>query len=117
MVDVDANVDMSEYYITELPISFGRINGYFNVLYSDLTTLKGSPDYIGGYFNCKNNNLVSLDYFPQTILGKIHLDGNYIGLNEFIKLFNLGYTPDQIKYEENLYILYRKFIVNKICNE
>lgn len=45
------------------------INGSFNCMNLNLTSLKGSPLYIYGDFLCSLNNLLNLEYGPKFVLG------------------------------------------------
>lgn len=62
-VDVDGNVNMSGFGLTEIPIKFGTVSGCFDCSDNNLTTLKNCPDYIKGDFNIEGNNLT--DYFKN----------------------------------------------------
>jgi hypothetical protein len=64
-VDVDGNVFMDgrNRNITEIPVKFGKIEGWFSCADSNLTTLKNCPDSIVFDFYCEKNNLT--DYFKS----------------------------------------------------
>jgi hypothetical protein len=66
-VDVDGNVDLSSMDLTEIPLKFGRVGGYFYCSNNKLTTLKGSPREVGGNFNCINNQLKTLEGGPREV--------------------------------------------------
>ncbi len=59
-VDVKGNVSMRHNNLSEIPVPFGRVEGYFDCSYNQLTTLKNLPKYIGGSFNCSYNQLTTL---------------------------------------------------------
>ena len=59
-VDVKGNVDMSEMNLTEIPVKFGKVEGYFNCSNNQLTSLKNLPNYILTSFDCSHNKLTSL---------------------------------------------------------
>ncbi len=65
---VDAyNVDLSWRNLTELPLNFGEITGFFSCVHNKLTTLKGCPVRVNGSFDCSCNKLTKLDYLPDYI--------------------------------------------------
>ena len=68
-IDVNGDVDLSEKGLTELPLVFNRVNGYFNCSYNKLTTLEGCPKWIGGWFSCHDNQLTSLEFSPDYVGG------------------------------------------------
>lgn len=53
--------------MTELPIKFGKVEGSFFCNGNDLTSLKGSPEYVSGSFWCSQNLLTTLDGAPRFI--------------------------------------------------
>jgi hypothetical protein len=62
-VYVDSSVDMSGGMFTEIPVKFGKVEGYFNCSRNNLTTLENCPTYVGGGFIVGGNNLT--DYFKS----------------------------------------------------
>ena len=66
-VDVDGDVFMDYRNLTEIPIKFGRVNGYFSCSENQLTTLKNSPTSVGEDFWCSYNNLTSLEGCPISV--------------------------------------------------
>jgi hypothetical protein len=143
-IDVDGDVDLSDEGLTELPLSFNRVTGYFdcggNILttlkgsprwvgdsfrcsYNDLTSLKGCPRWIGGNFNCYNNRLTSLEFSPDYIGGYFdcqcnNLTNNYcdteIGSKFYTSLKKDGLTEDNYNEWRKLYK--RKLILDDIFN-
>ena len=80
-IDVDGRVDLSYKKLTELPLTFNRVTGYFYCNNNNLTSLKGSPRWTGDFF-CSNNNLTSLEFSPDYVSGgfycrKNNLTDNY----------------------------------------
>lgn len=71
--------------LTEIPVQFGRVDGYFDCAGNKLTTLKGAPTIVGGFFGCNNNVLTSLEGGPQLV-------GGYYACS-FNKLTNLIGAP------------------------
>jgi hypothetical protein len=68
-IDVNGDVNLSGFYLTELPLTFNKVSGYFNCGMNKLTSLKGSPRWIGGYFDCRYNRLTSLEFSPDYVGG------------------------------------------------
>ena len=88
-IDVDGNVDFEEKDIEEIPVQFGKVSGYFDCSWNNLTSLKGSPRWVGGYFRCNNKNkLTSLKYCPKYIGGRFTFFNN--------KIENLDYFPEYV---------------------
>jgi hypothetical protein len=75
-IDVDGDVDLSDYNLTELPLKFNIVSGYFDCSYNKLTSLDGCPNHVGGHFYCDNNELTYLDGYPSYIVGKFYCYGN-----------------------------------------
>jgi hypothetical protein len=69
LVDVDGDVDLSQYRLTKIPINFGRVRGYFYCYNNELTTLEGSPREVVGDFHCNNNGLTTLKGAPNRVVG------------------------------------------------
>jgi hypothetical protein len=87
-IDVDGNVDLLWYRLTELPLNFNRVTGYFNCSRNKLTSLKGSPRWVGGYFYCSHNQLTSLEFSPDYVGGYFSCYNNY--------LTSLEFSPDYV---------------------
>jgi hypothetical protein len=68
-IDVNGDVDLAGFDLTELPLTFNKVNGYFNCSYNKLTTLEGCPKWIGGWFSCHDNQLTSLEFSPDYVGG------------------------------------------------
>jgi hypothetical protein len=71
-IDVDGDVNFHHNELTELPIRFNKVTGYFDCGYNRLTTLKGSPKWVGGDFDCYNNQLTSLEFSPEYVGGDFY---------------------------------------------
>lgn len=88
IVNVNGNVSIDYHNLTELPIRFGKVSGFFDCQgnglttlegcphtvngmfvcqYNQLTTLEGGPKYVGGYYDCSNNQLTSLKGSPDKL--------------------------------------------------
>jgi len=50
-------------------VKFGKVSGYFDCRFNNLTSLEGAPQKVGGNFNCNDNNLTSLEGAPQEVGG------------------------------------------------
>ena len=70
-IDVNGGVTFFNKGLTELPLRFNRVSGYFSCMLNNLTTLDGSPNEVYGNFDCSGNSLVNLDGGPSMV------DGNY----------------------------------------
>ena len=88
-IDVDGNVDLEDKGLTELPLNFNKVSGYFDCNYNKLTTLKGSPKYVGYNFFCGYNELTSLKYSPEKVGGDFSCGSN-------IDLTSLEYSPKEV---------------------
>ena len=66
-VDVDGSVYLDYCKLTELPLKFGTVTGWFNCSRNLLTTLEGSPKVVYGSFTCNNNRLTSLEEGPENV--------------------------------------------------
>ena len=66
-IDVNGSVYLYGKGLTELPLTFNRVSGYFNCVRNRLTSLKGCPRWVGGYFRCNYNNLTSLEFGPDYV--------------------------------------------------
>ncbi len=71
-LDVDDSVDLYNIELTELPLKFGRVTGYFDCTANKLTSLEGAPTEVVGYFDCRKNMLTSLKGAP------IKVGGNFL---------------------------------------
>ena len=70
-IDVDGDVSLNYKNLTELPLRFNKVTGYFYCRFNQLTTLKGSPRWVGGSFYCNYNQLTILPILPvqELIMG------------------------------------------------
>ncbi len=91
-VDIEGKVDMTNMKLTEIPVKFGRVGGYFDCSFNNLTTLKNCPDYISGSFYVHRNHLTSLEFAPTQI-----------GLSFWIRENNLTDYFKTIKGKDFLY--------------
>jgi hypothetical protein len=66
-IDVDGNVILYDNRLTELPLKFRMVSGYFACDHNQLTNLLGSPISVGRDFYCHDNSLTSLDGCPQSV--------------------------------------------------
>jgi hypothetical protein len=66
-IDVDGNVNLYKKGLKELPLKFGKVSGYFECSYNELTTLEGAPKEVGGRFDCGRNQLTTLEGAPKEV--------------------------------------------------
>ena len=64
-IDVVGDIKLWDRDLIELPLKFGRVDGYFDFSHNNLTTLEGCPREVGGYFNCMYNKLTTLEGAPR----------------------------------------------------
>ena len=109
-VDVDGSVYLDYCNLTELPLKFGTVTGWFNCSRNLLTTLEGSPKVVYGSFTCNNNQLTSLEGGPENVGFKFVCSMNKLTTlkgcpksigKDFIchnnRLVNIDFIPDSIK--------------------
>ena len=85
-IDVDGDVNLSNYNLSKLLIKFGRVSGNFYCDNNQLTSLKGAPSYVRGHFYCSYNSLTSLEFAPSYVGHDFYCSGNPIF--EIYSLFN-----------------------------
>ena len=87
-IDVDGNVYLSGKGLTELPLKFGKVGGYFACSNNQLTSLEGSPREVGGRFDCCDNQLTSLEGSPRSVGGYFYCYRNQLtslsGISKYI---------------------------------
>jgi hypothetical protein len=73
------DVDLSNKGLTELPLKFRNVTGYFYCYDNKLTSLEGSPQSVGGRFDCGDNNqLTSLEGGPREVGGNFYCGNNHL---------------------------------------
>jgi hypothetical protein len=128
-IDVNGDVYLWNKGLTELPLTFNKVTGYFSCARNNLTSLKGGPKWVGGNFNCSNNRLTSLEFSPDYVGSNFHckynqLTDNYciaeIGGSFFTTLEQDGLIIDgynkSTNYNEWRKMYKRKLILNDIFN-
>ena len=75
-LNVNGDVNIRRYELSELPLPFGIVKGDFDCDNNCLTDLKNSPVSVFGEFDCGNNWLTSLRGCPEYIQKKFGLDEN-----------------------------------------
>ena len=75
-IDVAGDVNLWGKGLTELPLTFNKVTGYFNCSFNNLTSLKGSPSWVGGNFNCIYNDLSDLVGSPKEVGGNFFCGEN-----------------------------------------
>ena len=96
LVNVDGNVNLFNRELTELPLKFGTVTGYFHCGGNKLTTLEGCPNRVGGRFSCSDNKLTSLVGCPRSVGGDFWCRSNNI--REFT---GIGYIGGQLWCDGN----------------
>ena len=127
-IDVNGDVDLYNCNLTELPLTFNKVTGYFICSNNQLTSLKGCPRWVGGDFNCHNNQLTSLEFSPDYVgtwfsCDSNQLTNNYcdteIGGSFFTTLEQDGLIINNniaTNYKEFQKMYKRKLILNDIFN-
>ena len=127
-IDVVGNVNLWNKELTEFPLTFNKVTGYFDCVNNRLTSLKGCPRWIEGDFWCSNNRLTSLEFSPDYVG-----DGFYCGWNrltdnycdtEIGGCFYTSLKQDGLIFDGNIVTNYnewrkmykRKKILNDIFN-
>ena len=77
-VDVDGGVDLINKNLTELPVRFRNVSGYFSCGKNKLTSLVGCPTIVGDGFYCNDNNLTSLVGGPISVGVDFYCYGNQL---------------------------------------
>jgi hypothetical protein len=80
-IDVNGDVDLYDKGLTELPLTFNKVTGYFDCGFNLLTSLKGSPIWVGSYFDCTKNNLTSLEFSPDYVGSNFECEWNKLTNN------------------------------------
>jgi len=88
LVNVDDCVNLYWNELTELPLKFGRVTGYFDCGVNNLTSLVGCPNRVEGSFNCRSNSLSSLEGCPLSVGGGFYCTINNI--REFTGIVYIG---------------------------
>ena len=127
-IDVDGSVNLYNKGLTELPLTFNKVTGYFDCGSNNLTSLKGCPRWVGGNFYCNRNQLTSLEFSPYYVGGYFNcssnqLTDNYcdieIGGSFFTSLKQDGLIFDYSRatnYKEFQKLYKRKLILDDIFN-
>ena len=122
-IDVAGDVWINNKELTELPLTFNKVTGYFDCGENSLTTLKGCPRWVGSWFNCGCNKLRSLEFSPDYVGSNFYCDDNdltdnycdtEIGGYFYTSLEQDGLTENNYNEWRKLYK--RKLILNDIFN-
>ena len=87
--NVPKGVDLHNQNLTEIPIKFNIVNGYFYCDNNELTSLKNCPKEVKGDFHCAGNRLTSLKYSPKIVKGNFYCSNN--------KLASFKYAPKEVR--------------------
>ena len=88
LVNVDGDVDLYGRKLTELPLKFGTVTGYFDCGWNKLTSLEGCPLRVGSWFYYNGNKLTSLVGCPRSVGSSFHCENNNI--REFTGIGYIG---------------------------
>ena len=122
-IDVVGDVDLSFNDLTELPLVFNKVSGYFDCCHNRLTSLKGCPRWIGDWFDFGHNRLTSLEFGPDYVGGYFICSSNQLTDNLcdteilgnfYTSLEQEGLTKDNYNDWRKLYK--RKLILDDIFN-
>jgi hypothetical protein len=75
-IDVDGHVGLYNKGLTELPLRFNKVTGYFHCGGNKLTSLKGCPRWVDVNFACSRNQLTSLEFSPDYVGGDFWCEWN-----------------------------------------
>lgn len=75
-VDVNRSVFLNRKNLTEIPIQFGIVHGYFSISENKLLSLLGCPRKVFGAFCAESNELISLNGGPTYVEGDYIVDNN-----------------------------------------
>lgn len=109
-IDVSESVGLWNHNLTEIPVQFNEVNGYFSIEGNQLKSLKGCPRIVKGNFICDNNNLTSLKFSPEIVNGgflcRLNPDLKSLeGIN--LKGLRLGLIVDDHLKEDPIYLAYK----------
>ena len=117
-IDVNGDVDLRTEKLTNIPLKFGKVNGYFACSFNRLISLEGCPESVGGDFGCSFNKLTSLEGCPEIISGDFDCSSNFItnfkGISEFFEGIFYCYRNPII----DIYHLFNKshdYLLNQKC--
>lgn len=103
--------------IDTLEYSPQTVNGTYDICHNKITSLRGAPQSVD-YIRADFTDLTTLDECPRgnniSLLCTYDLNKN---LKEYVKLFRLGYTPEQINNNDvknEILALYRQYIIGNI---
>jgi hypothetical protein len=91
--------------LTEIPIRFRKVSGYFSCQWNNIISLQQSPSTVGGYFSFYHNKLTSLKGAPSTVGG----DFNCF-INKFI---SLQHSPSTVGGDFNFS---EEYLLSKACS-
>src|SRR5574344_797476 len=67
-VNVIGDVCIQSLGLEEIPITFGKVGGYFDCSFNNISSLKGCPTEVGRGFDCSDNKLISLEGCPREVM-------------------------------------------------
>jgi len=78
VVDVAANVRLSQKNLQALGVQFRVVSGDFFCQNNQLTSLLGCPESVGGHFDCGHNFITSLLHAPKRVARSFNCQYNRI---------------------------------------
>lgn len=78
VVNCSTSIDISSKHIFDLKVQFGKIEGDFFCIGSELHSLVGMPHRVEGTFSCANNALTSLEFAPKYVGADFNCNWNQI---------------------------------------
>lgn len=103
-IDVTGSVDILTKTITELPLKFNKVTGYFDCSSNQLTTLEGCPkDLLHGFY-CNNNKLSTLQGCPYLNSTYSFTENNFpaVVMNELLNVEDNNETINIfVKYQDH----------------
>jgi hypothetical protein len=96
-IDVEGNVNLTDYNLTQLPLQFRKVTGNFYCHRNQLNSLEESPREVGGDFSCHYNKIWSF-IGPERIGGDF-----YFYFNPIEVIYNWFKTPELIERSTLMY--------------
>ena len=113
-IDVDGSVYLYNMDLTEIPLKFNKVSGYFDCSNNQLKSLKGSPKKVGGDFYCSLNKLTSLKGGPEKVYDMFYCGGNPL---ESLDGYNGNYDMLDCDNKDGLILKLKRKQKFKLINE
>ena len=83
-IDIGGNVYLHSRNLKKLPYQFGIVNGFFDCINNELTSLEHCPKTVDGHFYCYDNPLNSIkELFDIQVKGNIVIPERLTDSNEW----------------------------------